>query len=140
MTNYLYLGDLAGKSESEVKDHIAENYAGDVSGFDYGNPTDAEKSALRTELENFDILVAYESVGDFGYDSASYFLVRDRSSKALHEVRGGHCSCYGFEGQWSLEEVQRDYLRSDKFYLGSGGYGDSAVAHTAAVKAFLKTL
>lgn len=140
MYDHLYLADLADMTEDEIKTHIAADYAGDVSGLDYGSPTDAEQAALREELANFDILVAYESVGDWGCDSASYFLIRDRSSQKLLEVSGGHCSCYGFEGQWEPQEVEVEYLKSDKFYLGCGGYDDACDAHTSAVKAFLQTL
>jgi hypothetical protein len=28
----------------------------------------------------------------------------------LYEVHGGHCSCYGLEGQWSPEETSKEYL------------------------------
>ena len=139
-TNNLFLADLAGKTEDRVKDHIAENYAGCVSGFNYDSPTKAEKAALRDTLNGYDVLVAYESVGDYGCDSGSYFLIRNRDTQQMFEVRGRHCSWYGFEGQWDPEEVTPTYLLSDELYVTTGGYDDSAAENIKAVKAFVKTL
>lgn len=41
----LYLADLVDMTEDEIKTHLAENYAGEESGFDYGTIThpDIEK-------------------------------------------------------------------------------------------------
>ena len=137
---HLYLADLADLNEDQVKQHISAQYAGVFSGLDYGNPSDSDKAALLAELDEFDILVAYEHVGSWGCDSASYFLIRQKATGSLFEVRGGHCSCYGFEGQWSPEAADLSYLTSDKFCLGAGGYDNSADEHTAAIKAFFQTL
>lgn len=125
---YLPLVDLAGLTPDAVKDHIAENYAGTESGFSYCSPRTDEKAALRARLNDFSIIVAYEHVGDYGCDSSSYFLLRDRKRK-LFEVRGGHCSCYGFEGQWDMEQADISYLRSEKHYVGFGGYDGAANEH-----------
>lgn len=38
----LALGDLSGMSEDQIKQHIADNYAGTESGFSYGTPSDEE--------------------------------------------------------------------------------------------------
>lgn len=42
------------------------------------------------------------------YGGASYegdaFVIYERDGK-LYEVHGGHCSCYGLEGQWEPEET-----------------------------------
>ncbi len=136
MTERLFLADLDTMSEDEVKDHIASGYAGEGD----HSATEAEAAALRAELNGFDVLVAYESVGSFGCDSSSYFLVRDKESGKLSEVRGGHCSCYGFEGQWDPEDVQLEYLLSDKFHMGTGGYDDEAQENKRKVVEFFKTL
>jgi hypothetical protein len=37
------------------------------------------------------------------YEGSAWVLFR-RAGK-LYEVNGGHCSCYGFEGQWEPSEV-----------------------------------
>lgn len=134
----LYLADLAGKVEDEIKSHIADKYAGKDSGFDYGNPTPEEKAQLLENLKQFDVLVAYEHVGSWGCDSSSYFLLRRQSDDALLEVRGSHCSCYGFEGQWDMEPVESAYLNSEQFYVGTGGYDDSAKENEAAIRAFVR--
>lgn len=38
----------------------------------------------------------------------------------LYEVNGGHCSCYGLEGQWDPEETTLDALRH-RFTVGREG-------------------
>jgi len=135
---HLFLADLAAMTEDEVKEHIADNYAGSVSGFDYGSPSTEEMDSLREKLSGYDILVAYESVGSWGCDSSSWFLIRDKATGKLMESHGGHCSCYGFEGQW--EAVTIEHMLSDKFYLPTGGYDDSGTANESAVREFIKTL
>jgi hypothetical protein len=72
----LALEDLAGKSEDEIRKHIAEEYA----------PAD--------DVADFRILIAYESVGNWGCDSSSFFLLEKNGE--LFENHGSHCSCYGF--------------------------------------------
>jgi hypothetical protein len=56
------------------------------------------------------ILIGY--IQDGGYDGSAYFLVQDRETGKLYEVTGGHCSCYGFEGQWDPKITSKEYLLS----------------------------
>ena len=136
----LKLADLKDFTELEIRQHLSSEYAGKDSGFNYGSPTELEKSELLNELDNYSILVAYESVGDYGCDSASWFLLQNVKSGLYFEVSGSHCSCYGFEGQFELCETPLEYLKSDKFYLGCGGYDDEGGENQEQVKAFLKSL
>lgn len=140
MADNLFLADLAALDETAVKQHIANNYAGTVSGFDYGNPTDAERQELLDRLNNFDILVAYESVGDHGCDSASWFLIREKQTGNLFESHGDHCSCYGFEGQWWPEATTIEHMLSDKFHLPTGGYDGACDTNRAAVIEFVRKI
>jgi hypothetical protein len=47
------------------------------------------------------------------YDRADYsgaaLVVFERDGK-LYQVNGGHCSCYGLEGQWEPEETSAEVL------------------------------
>lgn len=107
----LFIEDLDGMTNDQVQNHVMSEYE--------ASPYDVLK---------YDILIAYESVGSWGCDSASFFLLKDRSDGKLYEVNGSHCSCYGFEGQWSPEETTVDYLKSDKFRFYIGGYdGDPEI-------------
>lgn len=55
------------------------------------------------ELENFIILLAaYEYIY---YVGDAYVLLFNTQDNQLYEVHGGHCSCYGLEGQWEPEET-----------------------------------
>ena len=137
---HLYLADLEGYTEDEVKQHISDEYAGDKSGFDYGVPSAAEKEALRATLGQYDIVVAYESVGDYGCDSSSWLLLRHRTSGAYFENHGSHCSCYGFEGQFDPEETTLEHLRSGKFRLYAGAYDTDGATRTQEVQQFLAGL
>lgn len=136
----LALADLEGRTEDEVKQHIADEYAGAVSGFDYGSPSDEEKADLLRLLAGFDILIAYEHVGSWGCDSSSWFLLRNKETGVLFENHAGHCSCYGFEGQWCPEETTVAYLTSEKFNLSTGGYDDAGDEHQRAVKTYVLML
>jgi hypothetical protein len=136
----LALADMTGKSEDQVKHHLAENYAGKEKGFSYGNPSKNEKQELQNILSDYSILVAYESVGSWGCDSSSWFLLQHKEIGSYGVISGSHCSCYGFEGQGEVEETDIDYLTSDRFYFYTGGYDDDAKDNTKKVKKFLKKL
>lgn len=136
--NTLYLEDLSGMTEQEVKQHIADNYAGKNSRFDYGDATDQEQSDLLKELESYSILIAYEHVGSWGCDSSSYFLMK--KDDKYFEFSGDHCSCYGFEGQYDPEEATIEYLNSDRFSFYCGGYDDNSDENEKLVREFVKSL
>lgn len=98
----LLLEDLKEMTEAEVKAHLVSSYEADSM-----------------VVEDLDILIGYESVGSWGCDSSSFFLLKDKDGK-LFEVHGSHCSCYGFEGQFLLEETTVESL---KFRIKEGKYG-----------------
>ena len=120
--NKLYLEDLSGLSEDEVKKHIVSSYEVDAS-----------------EVDKYEILVSYESVGSWGCDSSSWILLKDKETGKLFETHGSHCSCYGFEGQFEPEETTVDYLQSDKFFFCCGGYDNSAEENERLIKDTTKT-
>jgi hypothetical protein len=103
MKPLLTLGDLEGLTQEQLQQHIIDSY-----------------HAKPEEVVGFTFLVAYESVGDYGCDSSSFFLVE--KDGVIYENHGGHCSCYGFEDQWEPEATNADYLKSDKFGFSTGGY------------------
>ena len=129
----LCLEDLKGNTQKETKEHIATEYKSDG---EYGEPS----KDLLVELLKYNILIAYESVGSWGCDSSSWFLLRDKKTKVLYEVHGSHCSCYGFEGQWTPEETTLEYLQSDKFDFSAGGYDSNESANREAILTFIKKM
>lgn len=68
----------------------------------------------RSEVEKYDILIGF--INDFAYESDAYFLLRDRETGSLFEVRGGHCSCNGYEDQWDPKITSKEYLLSPQYY------------------------
>lgn len=66
-------------------------------------------------LKSINIIVAtytYEN-----YNGEAFVLFEEDG--VLYEVNGGHCSCYGLEGQWQPEEVNLDELEQ-RFTLKEG--------------------
>lgn len=133
----LVLADLVGFTECEVKSHIAVSYSGEG---EYDSTDRGDAGSVLAVLSEYSIIVAYESVGDYGCDSSSWFLLQDINTGEYFEFSGSHCSCFGFEGQFDLQPVDITYLKSDKFYLGCGGYDDDCTENQEAVKSFLQTL
>ena len=119
----LYLEDLSGLSEEEVKKHIVSSYG-----------------VEQEVVDKYEILVAYESVGSWGCDSSSWILLKEKSTGLLFETHGSHCSCHGFEEQFEPEETTVEYLQSDKFYLSCGGYDDNDKENERLVKEYLSEL
>jgi|GEM_PF-2197277 hypothetical protein len=119
----LFLADLKNYSDEAVREHLINEYTVD--------------SAI---LYEYDILIAYESVGSWGCDSSSFFLLRNRRTQALYEIHGSHCSCHGFEGQFKPEKTTLKYLNSDKFYFYCGGYDEDDEQHRKQVGEYLQRL
>jgi hypothetical protein len=119
----LKLEDLAGMTVKEIRDHLVEEY-----------------EATRDEVNKYEILVAYESVGSWGCDSSSFFLLREKKTGKLYEVHGSHCSCMGFEGQFSPEKTTKTYLKSSKFNFWCGGYDGNETENQRLVKEFMKKI
>lgn len=78
------------------------------------------------ELNGAFILYATYECG--GYDGSAFVLFSRNGQ--LYEVHGGHCSCYGLEGQWDPEETTVDALvhcikngRLGKGYMDADVFG-----------------
>ncbi len=75
------------------------------------------------EWQNIHILFA--SYGQANYSGDAWVLFEQGGE--LFEVSGGHCSCYGLEGQWSPEEVSLQELehRLLEGTFGEDNYSDN---------------
>lgn len=142
----LAIEDLLGKTEAQVKEHIARRYAKDYD--------DESVKVVKDQLDNLDVLIAYESVGSWGCDSTSFFVFKDKETGKLYEMHGSHCSCYGFEGQFGLEETTVEALKSrvenarsrnddedDEHAIFSiGGYDSDAINNARIVNNYINSL
>jgi hypothetical protein len=74
------------------------------------------------DLQGVNILLASYTYRDYEGDA---FVLFEKGGQ-LYEVNGGHCSCYGLEGQWEPEETTKESLlhRLDEGKLGRAYYGD----------------
>lgn len=124
----LFLEDLKDLDEREIKNHLVSEYS------------DNNTQEIEKQLEAYDVLIAYESVGSWGCDSSSYFLLKHKDTGQYKEIQGAHCSCYGFEGQFDFQDATVEYLKSDSFYLPCGGYDDDEDENKEKVEVFLKKL
>lgn len=136
----LALEDLKGMDDAAVKRHLVAEYAGEPPDGAYsdGRQTPQAMERARQWLSTAQVLVAYESVGAYGCDSSGYFLFF-RDGK-YYEIHAGHCSCFGFAGQFQPRETSLAYLSSDKFNVGVGGYDTSSGENEDAIRAFVRTL
>jgi hypothetical protein len=142
----LAIEDLVGKTEAEVKQHIAYQYA--------EMPYNTSAKVVYDQLAKLDVLVAYESVGSWGCDSTSFFVFKDKETGKLYEMHGSHCSCYGFEGQFGLEETTIEALKSrveharsrnqdeedEHSIFSMGGYDGDATNNAKAVNEYIINL
>lgn len=147
------LEDLKDYSEQDILKHLVENYAGTKSGYDYGNITDKDKIIAQKALENMEVLIAYESVGNWGCDSSSFFLLKDKINNKLFVINGSHNSFFGFEGQlfedvinYKLEEVDIITLKYiinnnyDHSVFCTGGYDENDAENKRIVSEYILNL
>ena len=92
----LFLDGCEGRSYQEVEEIVVKEF-----------------EITKEEISRYDIIVAALSSG--GYDGSAYFLIKEHSTGNLLEVIAGHCSCYGFEGQWVPKISSREYLLSEHY-------------------------
>jgi hypothetical protein len=59
----------------------------------------------------------YDSDSPWSYSGAAFLLFKKDGE--YYTVDGSHCSCYGFEGQWTPVRVTLDYLKQ-QLVLGLG--------------------
>ena len=87
---------------------------------------EAAAAIAKPEYQELEILLASYSYENYSGDA----FVLYRSGGKLYEVNGGHCSCYGLEGQWSPEETTIESLqhRLDAGSLGKGDYDGNEFA------------
>jgi len=63
---------------------------------------DVQREYSMNESEPDEVLLAYYSYEDYSGSSVVIFRLGD---KFFYQT-GGHCSCYGLEGQWGPEEFE----------------------------------
>ncbi len=90
------IGCFENSSEEDVKKHIIDYYW-----------------ASEDFINKFEILFAYEDSS--GYEEYSFFLLQDKETGKLYENHASHCSCNGFEDQFSPKETTINYLKSEHF-------------------------
>lgn len=73
-------------------------------------------SITKSDLKGCDVVFAYYTYEDYSGDAL--VILRDPNDGVFYEVNGGHCSCYGLEGQWEMEETTMDVMmqRSTPFF------------------------
>ncbi len=100
----IYLHDWA-QSELYRTDYTPrESVFADFSCFYHDDGTDK-----KAKFDHVEILVASYTYED--YSGNAFVLFRDTRDGLLYEVNGGHCSCFGLEGQWEPEATSVDALR-----------------------------
>lgn len=76
--------------------------------FDSAEDVFANFRVAEEQQAGVEILFAYYSYENYSGDAFVLFRTADG---ALWEVNGGHCSCYGLEGQWEPELTSVSELR-----------------------------
>lgn len=72
-----------------------------------------EFSIDKNALNGCDIIFAHYTYEDYSGDA--FVLLRDSKDGKLYEVNGSHCSCYGLEGQWDMEETTLELLNKRNY-------------------------
>lgn len=70
----------------------------------------------KNDLKGCEIIFAYYTYED--YSGEALVILRHPQTGVFYEVNGGHCSCYGLEEQWEMEETTLDAMlkRSTPFF------------------------
>ena len=66
---------------------------------DYRNSYSVKKKSILEKRHK----ILYADYTHEGYEGSAYVFGYDTKAEKFFEVFGGHCSCYGLEGQWDEE-------------------------------------
>ena len=137
----LALQDFKDQSEEYIKEHLARNYSGKDTWYEPDNEI-YTADEIRDILEEYDILIAYESEGICGCDSTSWFLLQKNvdSDKKFFLIIGDHDSIAGFEQQFQLEATCREYLIDPRLYIEPGLYDRTPVKNVAKIRQYLQEM
>jgi hypothetical protein len=102
----IFLNDWSNKKEV-FNDFNEEKYDYESDSYIIKNPIDE------------DINILFASYGNANY-SGDAWVMFEKEGK-LFEVSGGHCSCYGLEGQWEEDEILLEEIENR---LVNGTFGE----------------
>ncbi|QNS40206.1 hypothetical protein H0S70_07275 [Chryseobacterium manosquense] len=88
-----------------------------------------KKNKMQNVLPKYDNKnILFASYGNENYEGDAWVLFEENGK--LYEVNGGHCSCYGLEGQFDPEETNLEAIRFrlEKGNLGNDGYSGNEFA------------
>lgn len=91
----VFLNDWQNKTD------VLTDFAGDPYIWD-------KEKELKFREEKKDINILFASYHYMNYEGDAWVLFE--KDGVLYEVNGGHCSCYGLEGQWEPDEVSLNEL------------------------------
>lgn len=123
----VFINDWSHKNDviGDFEDIYMTNEEYEATESPYGNVSYwLEKKAKMTDaIERYkEINILFASYGQANYSGDAWVLF-EKDGK-LFEVNGGHCSCYGLEGQWDeKEEVLLEELEN-RLLKGSFGEDD----------------
>ena len=85
------------------------------------------------ELDDCEIIFHDYAYGDYCGSAFTLFM----KNGILYECNGGHCSCYGLEGQWDPEETSVEALKKRDW---KWAFSESYEWDTVAVQEFMSLL
>ena len=103
---------------NDWKDETAETVFREFDGTRWSHYRAEDAVPVQDKPEYKGVEILFASYGYENYSGDAFVLFR-RDGK-LYEVNGGHCSCYGLEGQWEPEETTIEALRHR---LSNGWFG-----------------
>lgn len=108
-----YFGGFSSGVES-----VRSNFINNSSWSRHDDPADLP------ELKDSEVLFA--AYGGASYEGAAV-VIFERDGQ-LYAVEGGHCSCYGLEGQWDPKKISWAYLKEMRESLRPYEYEADAIA------------
>lgn len=101
-----------GMERDEVVDWFARNFGPYV----FDGPPDP---AILADLDGAEILLAH--LASEPYEESAWLVWR--KGGVVYEAHGSHCSCFGFEDQWSPEETSIEAILTRKYVAPVWGIG-----------------
>lgn len=109
----ILLQELESINENVIINNIPHSFQKDASDYSVMECLEWIKSNHQDPFPE-GVFPIYGFHEEGNYEGNASFLLIETSTGKFFEIHGSHCSCYGFEGQFSPEECPIEYLAKGK--------------------------
>lgn len=110
--------ELINASLHQLWNELPHKFTMDAASFSVKECLDWINSENQSNIKT-GLFPIYGYVNEGSYEANCEFLLVEPETGLFYDISGGHCSCYGFEGQFTPELCPLEYIAKGKNWEGA---------------------